>query len=44
MIPASKNYFVYPDCIDGRKILMGLLELSVANCSVILQVVMYLYL
>ena len=24
MIPAGKNYFVYPDCIDGRKSFNGL--------------------
>jgi len=24
MIPTAKNYFVYPDCIDGRKSFNGL--------------------
>ena len=24
MIPTNKNYFVYPDCIDGRKSFNGL--------------------
>lgn len=24
MIPANKKYFVYPDCVDGRKSFNGL--------------------